>query len=256
MLVLGGGLYLWPPVSSHLDCTASVLYIVPFWVAGILAGIETACLKRYVFMSQYLSSAGRLTRLLRPGALLMAWHSLKGLFLILLLMVGSLTLDSLQRQLLLADLLLLPLLLLGISRLLRGEVRDHLNSALARLWTQWVNTLSVWITLMWVTWFTAHTDYTGLPWQEVVRFSAAEVTAGCDALAFLARIETISGALALWGAQNLFSGLERPDQVLMAWAIFTASFGVSFLVAWIYSRVLIGAWAQPWRLRSSMDRPR
>ena len=252
MLILGGGLYSWPWVSGHLDCMGSALYIIPFWVAGILAGIEAAYLRRYAFMSQYLAHAGRLVRLLRPGVLLLAWHSIKGLFLALLLMVGLLTLDSLQRQLLLADLLLLPVLLFGISRLLHGEIRDRLHPPLVRHWTQWGNALLLWIALMWVTSFTAQMNYTGLPWQEVVRFGAAEVIVGCDALAFLARIEAISAALALWAAQNLFSGLERPDQLLMAWTLFIASFGVSFLVAWIYSRVLIGAWAQPWRLRSSM----
>jgi len=156
------------------------------------------------------------------------------------------------RQLLLADLLLLPLLLFGISRLLHGEVRAQLHAPLVRHWTQWVNALVLWIALMWATSFAAHMNYTGLPWQEVVRFGAVEVTVGCDALAFLARIEAISSALALWAAQNLFSGLERPDQLLMAWTLFIASFGVSFLVAWVYSRVLIGAFAQPWHLRSSM----
>jgi len=34
----------------------------------------------------------------------------------------------------------------------------------------------------------------------------------------------------------------------VAWAVFLAAFGASFLLAWIYSRALVGVLARPWDL--------
>ncbi|CAD7846123.1 MAG: hypothetical protein [Olavius algarvensis Gamma 1 endosymbiont] len=35
----------------------------------------------------------------------------------------------------------------------------------------------------------------------------------------------------------------------MAWVVFLGSFGVSFLVAWAYSRALAGFVSRPWSIR-------
>ena len=49
-----------------------------------------------------------------------------------------------------------------------------------------------------------------------------------------------------WGAQNYLQGLEHPQQFIMAWLAFLAFFGVSFLIAWAYSRALVGVLSRPW----------
>jgi len=55
----------------------------------------------------------------------------------------------------------------------------------------------------------------------------------------------VGEALGLWAMQNLV----RPGQPLMAWVVFLGSFGVSFLVAWAYSRALAGFVSRPWSIR-------
>jgi len=254
MLVLGLGLYWWPWAASRLGCAGAALYSTPFWLAVTLAATESAYLKRYRFISHTLVRTGRLGRLFRPGLLLLLRQGVSGLFLTMLLLVGALAFAPGHRPLLLLDVLLLPLLLFAMERLLRGEIRPDILAPVVRQWAHWVNALLLWLALLGVIFFSAQMDYSGQPWQAVVRQGALEVAVGCDSLALLARLQSVSGALALWAAQNLFSGLQRPEQLLMAWTLFTAIFGVSFLVAWVYSRALVGAWARPWRVgHSRMD---
>jgi hypothetical protein len=50
-----------------------------------------------------------------------------------------------------------------------------------------------------------------------------------------------------WAAQRLFSGLDGQPLALLAWVGFVAAFGISFLVAWSWGRVLGGVVARPWR---------
>jgi hypothetical protein len=82
----------------------------------------------------------------------------------------------------------------------------------------------------------------------VVQHAASGVSVGCDALALLARIQAVAGALSSWAAQHLFVGLERPEQLLLAWSFFVAWFGVSLVLAWAFSRSLLGVSARPWRV--------
>jgi hypothetical protein len=248
MLALGLGMQAWVWASARTGCLGSALFVLPYWVSATLAAGETARFKRYAFINQYLASTGRLARLLRGGWLLVVWQGAKALFLTLLLMVSSLSLETGSRLVLLADLVLLPALLYVAGALLRGEIRAELRAPLIRHWAHWVNTLLLWFGLTVAILFSGQADYTDRPWQDVVRFGAAQPHVGCDALDVLARFQTVGEALALWAAQNLFLGLEQPQQVLFAWVVFSAAFGVSFLMAWAYSRVLVGAWAQPWRV--------
>jgi len=247
MLALGLGLYWWPDVAGRFGCAGTALYLLPFWIAATLSAAEGAFLRRYRFISYSLADDGRLGRVLRPGPLLLLRQGVGGLLLALLLLVGALALAPGQRLLLLADLVLLPLLLVALGWLLRGEIRSDILRPLVRQWAHRVNALLLWLALLLVLFHSPQMDYSGQPWQTVARQGALEVTVGCDALAVLARLQSVGGALALWAAQNLFGGLQEAEQLLMAWGLFTAAFGVSFLLAWVYSRALVGVWVGRWR---------
>jgi hypothetical protein len=245
LVVLGLGLYLWPWLADRLGCVAAALFITPYWAVATLGGMEHAILKRQAFIAQYLTPGGKLGRLLQPGLLVLSIQTGKALVLTLVLLIGYLSLPPALRLTLLLNLLFLPLLVKSVEKILVGEVKSEAFPRLVRYWCQWINALMLWPLLTLILMYSTQIDYTGMNWQAVAHHGAAQVETSCDVLAFLARIQAVSQALMLWAAQNLFAGLDNAGQIILAWTFFMAWFGVSFFIAWGYSRVLFGTLAQP-----------
>jgi len=100
-----------------------------------------------------------------------------------------------------------------------------------------------------VSYYSPHEDFRGLSWELAARTAAADVDAGCDVVAALARMDAVREALQWWAAQNFLGGLADARELMVAWVAFLGAFGVSFLVAWGYSRALMGALSRPWNVR-------
>ena len=253
MLAVWCVLLAWRWTADRLGCMGSVVFIVPLWGALMLAASEIALCRRHAFINQYLSAQGVLALILRGKTFLLFWQGFKALFFTLILLVSALLFDAKQWLVLLADILLLAMLLSVFTSLLRGEVKSSYREPLVHHWTHWVNTLLLWLVSVLVLFFSAQEDYTGMAWDEVVRYGASKVLVGCDALAVLTRISAISEALAWWAAQNILVALQQPLQVLSAWLAFIAMFGLSFLSAWAYSRALTGLLSRPWRVATGNE---
>lgn len=226
----------------------SMLFLIPLWAVLSMAASEVALFKRYAFIAQYLTPQGVLARLLKRKTLLLLWQSTKALFFTLVLLVATVLFDMPQWLVWLGDVGVMAMLVSVFAWLLRGEVKPSWRAPLARYWAHWVNTILLWVTSVLVTFYSAHENYTGMPWKEVVHFSALSVAVACDALAVLVRINAVSEALMWWSAQNFLTSWEQPTQRLMVWIAFVASFGGSFLIAWAYSRALTGVLSRPWKL--------
>lgn len=248
MLAVWGGLLLWQWTADRLGCFVSTLFLVPLWVVLTLAASEAALIKRYTFIAQYLRAEGVLARLLRRRIVLLLWQAVKTLILALVLLVGAVFLDRGQWLVLLADILLMTILVVLFTRMLNNELKPGYRAFLGRHWAHWVNALLLWFCLVLVMFHTAHENYTGMSWQEAMHLSASNVTMACDELALLGRINAVGEALMWWGAQNYLQGLEHPAQLITAWLAFLAFFGVSFLIAWAYSRALVGVLSRPWSI--------
>ena len=248
LLALWCILLAWHWTAARVECIGSALFLIPLWAALSLAASEVAIFKRYAFIAQYLRSEGVLARLLKRKTLLLAWQSTKALFFTLVLLVSTVLFDIGQWLVLLADIVVMVILVGVFAWLLRGEVKPSYRDPLARYWAHWVNTILLWIASVLVMFYSAHDNYTGMPWEEVVHFSALNNEVACDALAVLVRINAVSEALMWWSAQNFMTGWEQPAQRLLAWVAFLALFGVSFLIAWAYSRALTGVLSRPWKL--------
>lgn len=245
MFSVWAGLLGWWLLSDRMGCAGSALFLVPFWALVTLSGSEIPLLRRFSFVRHYLRPAGRLAWWLKRRLWLWVWQGAKGLVLALILLVSALSFDGVQWLALCGDVFLLATLLFLADWLLEGELNPTWGGALIRHWVHRLNTLLLWLALVGVTFFTPHEDYRGMAWEEAAEFSALEVKVGCDALAVLARISAVGGTLQWWAAQNLFGGLGDPGKVMLAWTLFVVAFGVSFLVAWSYSRALIGVMARP-----------
>ncbi|MEA3275572.1 MAG: hypothetical protein U9Q81_09865 [Pseudomonadota bacterium] len=236
----------WHVTADRLDCTAAALSLALVTALLTLSGTETAFYRRRAFVRLYLRSGGLLFRLLSRKALMLFWQAAKSLLLGLFLLIATLTLDTAQWLLLLADLLVLALVLTALSTMLEGELQEDYREPVVRHWAMRLNAVLLWLAAALLLYISPQENYSDLRWEEVVAFSAAQPTVGCDALALLARLGAVGEALALWSAQHLLGSLREPTQVLMAWAAFLAAFGASFLLAWAYSRALVGVLARPW----------
>ncbi len=247
MFAMWCGLFAWKLVADRLECIGSALFVLPLWVALTLAAIEVALFKRHAFINQYLNPKGVLIQLWRRKALLLLWQGVKALIFTLLLLVSVVLFDTVQWLVLLADIVLMVTLVGVFSWLLQREIKPLYHEPLAHHWAQWANAVLLWLISALVMFFSAHENYQEMAWEQVISFSASNVTVSCDALAVLTRLNAVSEALMWWIAQNRLSELQDPAQVLIAWLMFTAWFGVSFLIAWAYSRALTGVLSKPWR---------
>jgi hypothetical protein len=248
MLAIWCILLAWRWLARGVECIGSMLFLIPLWAVLSLAASEMALFKRYAFIAQYLKPQGVLARLLKRKTLLLLWQSTKALFFTLVLLVATVLFDMSQWLVLLADVGVMATLVSVFTWLLHGEVKPSCRTPLARYWAHWVNTILLWTTFVVVIFYSAHENYSGMPWEEVVHFSALNVAVACDALAVLVRINAVSEALMWWSAQNFLTSWEQPTQRLVVWLAFAASFGSSFLIAWSYSRALTGVLSRPWKL--------
>lgn len=256
MLLAWGLLLAWHLAADRVDCPVAAAVIA--LAAGLMAlsGAETAFYRRHAFLSHYLIHRGVLFRFLGRRSLIIIRQGIKSLLLAFVLLIGALTFDREQWLLLLADVAVLAGLVAAFSRLFSGEVKERYRLPMARHWSGRVNALLLWIAWGVLVYVTPGEDFSGMRWEEVLAHSAHESVVGCDALVALTNLTAAGEALALWFAQNQFSGLQDPDHVLAAWGIFVAAFGASFLVAWAYSRMLVGTLATPWRVwREAQQEP-
>ncbi len=257
MLALWGGLLAWSRWAPQVGCPVAALAAAPLWALLMLSGSELALARRASFVRHYLAADGRLARWLgRRLLLLLAWQALKALVLALVLLVGVLSLSPVQWLVLALDLLLFLSLVLVIDWLLAGELNPLFEGVLVRHWAHRLNALLLWLALTATLYFSAHEDYQGMGAVAVVRLSALGVSLGCDALAVLARLGAVGDGLLWWAAGRLFGELRDPTELLLAWVGFLAAFGISFLLAWAYSRALTGILSRPWhRLRAAPEAP-
>jgi hypothetical protein len=245
-LLVWGALLGWGLTADRLECTVAAVPIA--LAAGLIAlsGMEVAFYRRHAFLRHFLVPEGLLFRVLGRRVLILVRQGIKSLLLAFILLIGVLGMDWPQWLLLLVDVFMLTALLAVFSSLFSGEVREAYRLPMARHWAGRINALLLWLAWALLIYYSPQENYAGLSWEQVVAYSAHESRVGCDALAVLANLGVTGEALALWFAQNQFSGLKDPDHLLTVWVAFVATVGASFLLVWAYTRALVGALARPW----------
>ncbi len=241
-LLLGG----WVLFIEYSHCALSAALVMVIGVGIFLAGSESVLLKRHILVRAVLSRHGWLAWVLSLKTFLLLWQVLKALVLALFLAVSLFLLRWPQWGVLFADILLIGALLAMFTRLLRHEIHPLYLGPLVRIWAHRLNVVVLWLGLMLALLYSAREDYTAMSFADVVHYTAANLHIGCDALAVLSRLLVLLDAALWWAAQRIFAGIDEPQQLLLAWLAFIAAFGASFLIAWCYSRMMIGLLARPW----------
>jgi hypothetical protein len=247
-------LFAWHLNAHRLDCNLALALIGLFTLVLLLSGTETAYARRRAFLSEHLEPKGFLFRALRRNIALTGAEALKSAALALILVVGALTLAPRQWSLMFAAVLLLGLLLPRLHGVLAGQVREEYLYATARRWAMWVSTTLLLLESVFVLFFSATENFVGLRWQEVITMGAAQPDALCDGIASLARVTSAIGALGIWSVQNLGRSMNDLPQALMAAMGMVASITLSFLIAYAYSRALVGVVSRPWTMWRSVPR--
>lgn len=238
----------WQFSAAHLGCPAALALLGVFTLLILLSGAETALARRRILLRECIDSGGRLHRVLRRRYVLLAVQVLKSGGLAVFLCVSVLGFTVRQWSLLFADVLLMGLLLPRFYLVFKDQVREDYRYAMARRWAVRVSTLLLWSEAMVVLLFSATQDYMGLRWQEVITYAGSAPEVRCGALRDLSVLSAAVEALGHWSVQNLARSLQDLPQALMAFVSLLASAGFALILAYAYSRALIGAVARPWAM--------
>jgi hypothetical protein len=248
-------LLVWYLKAYCTNCIWTLAIVLAIAALVFVSGTELRLAKRRVFLVECLEARSVVFRWLQRRYVLLAVELVKSALLALLLMVSTLDFAPRHWSLLFADVLLLGLLVPRFYGLLAGQVRDEYRFVAARRGAIWVSTLLLWLESTLVLIFANGQTFVGLRWQEVVTYGAADIDVRCAPIAAVAAILSAVDALGLWSVQNLARNLQDLPQTLMASLGLAVSVGLSFVLAYAYSRALIGAIGRPWTMWRIAPRP-
>ena len=245
----------WSLSAQHIGDLGNLLFLLVIAVPLAMSGAEAAFYRRHAFRNEYLIQPSWLHRLMGLEPLILGLEIVKALLLAVLLMIGTVALSVREWALLLLDVLLLSLLMPRMPALLHSSVKRTYLYAMSRRWAIWFSTLLLWGESLLALVLTDSDDYRDLSWDDVVAYTMGSGTAtdATGLVALMRRIDAGAEGLASWSSHQLFHGATVDlAQTLVATMTLAAVCGLWFLLAWAYSRALIGALARVmeiWRPR-------
>lgn len=241
-------LLVWYLTAYRVDCFVALGLLALLTLILFVSGTEIALKRRRVFLTECMEPQSFLFRLFRRRYLLFAFQLLTSAALALLLMVSTLDFAPRHWSLIFANVLLLGLLLPRFNAILTGQVREEYRFVTSRRWALWVSTTLLSIEALIVFLFADGRNFMGLRWQEVITYGASDCDVLCAPVASIAAILSALDALGQWSVQNLARSLHDLPQALIASMSIAASIGLLFLLAYAYSRALIGMVGRPWTM--------
>jgi hypothetical protein len=247
-------------LAWHLGARAaggfgSLFFLLLIALPLAMSGAEAALYKRHAFRRACLSGDSWLYRLTGLVPLILAVEAAKALALAALLMAATLSLQPREWALLAVDVLVLALLMPRLPGLLHDAVNATYLYALSRRLAVWFSTLLLWLESLLVLVLANSDDYRGLSWSQALAYSTAPTAATDDRslISVLVRIDAGVNGAGSWAGYRLFHGCDDPAQAMLALLVMGAVVALWFVVAWAYSRALVGALSRPlaiWRPRA------
>jgi len=258
MLAVWLVLVIWSAVAQQVGIAGNLAFLLIISVPVAMSGAERSFCRRHALRAEYLRQGGWLYRLMGNEALVFAVEGVAALLLVAILMIGAVALTIREWSLLLLDVFVLALLMPRVPGLLHDSVKPVYLYALSRRWAVWFSTLLLWLEAMLVLLLGSNDDYRGLTWDQAVAYATAPMAeSGSNALAStMLRIDAGADGLACWAAYRLLHGSGGLAQALEAALALAAVSAFWFLLAWGYSRALVGATARPlaiWRPRRGQE---
>lgn len=274
-------LVLWQWSAVRVGPLGNLAFVLVVSVPLAMSGIEAAFYRRHAFREQYLLPGSALFRLTSRAPLLVLTEVAKALALGLVLMAGTLSFGLREWMLLLLMVLVLSFLMPRLPGLLRDSVRPVYLYPMARRWAVWVCALMLWGEAVLMLALVDDSTYRGLAWAEVVGYTQTLPTRpGAEGLvAWMQRLDAGAQGAAVWARDLLVHGGARAAagptagatagdtgagvcgtmvgfaDTLIAWLVLPAVAMLWFLIAWAFSRALVGVTARPRAIWAPRDRP-
>ena len=198
--------------------------LLPLWaVAGCLiftSSLETARLRRRVWLEQYLLPASLWHRWLRGGWLMACWHMLGAAMLALFMLVNLWQMHGLLWLLLAVHLPLLWLSERYLTSRLRGHVQARHAAALRRRLLVPLNALMLLVGYVLVSLLLAQPDLRGMSWADAITLHMHPSPSQTPLLAFADRAHQILELTVQWAMQNTWGDSDRSGVLgLLAWSL-------------------------------------
>lgn len=247
MLAVAFALLAWTRLAPGLTCGLSMLFALLLAVPISMSGIESALYHRRAFTREYLIAGRWLDEMFHHRYSVLVWETAKALVLAMILLAAGPFLDVREWAFLFAFVLVMTGLMPRVYALLDGVVKEDYHYVLARRSLIWVSTMLLWLQSQMAIWFSDGRAFIGLRWQEVVSYGSQYPETECDLFTAIGRLIVIISDLSNWAVQNM-TRIGEPAQAVVAWGFYVAGAALSMIVAWAFSRALIGVLARPVRL--------
>jgi len=245
----------WGLSAPQIGDLGNVLFLILISVPLSMSGAEAAFYRRHAFRNEYLIQPSWLHRLMGLEPLILGIEIVKALLLALLLMIGTVALSAREWALLLLDVLVLSLLMPRMPALLYSSVKPTYLYAMSRRWAIWFSTLLLWGESVLALALTRCDDYRALSWEDAVAYSAGPDTTpdATGVVAIMRRIDSGAEGLASWSSHQLLhaSSVDLAQTIVATMTLISVLL-MWFLLAWAYSRALVGTLARVmaiWRPR-------
>lgn len=221
---------------------------LPVWAAAswlILAGsLESARLRRRVWLDQYLLAGSTWHRLLRGGVLMTAWHLLLAALLALFMLARLLHASFWLWLILLTQVVVVWLL----GRWLEGRMRSHVKPsvlpAVTRRLLVPLAMLPLLILYLLLSLGLSQPDMTGIGWSEAVSHHLPAAQSAMALLAICERAYLLADLTLQWALQNTLGNVsDNGALALLGWSLLLLG-GAAFAWAWVRMLVGVGALRQ------------
>lgn len=223
---------------------------LPFWAATswlILTGsLESARLRRRVWLDQYLLADSGWHRLLRGGLLMTAWHLLIASMLALFMLARLLHANGWLWLILLAQVPVLWLLGSWLNLRLRGHLKPDVRAAIVRRLSVPLAMLPLLVCYLLVSLGMSQPDMTGIGWGEAVGRYLPAAQSSMALLALFERAYLLLDLTLQWALQNTLGSVEDSGALaLLAWSLLLLG-GAAFAWAWVRMLVGVSALVSQW----------
>lgn len=230
-------LFAWPQLPDpYLGWAMLPLWAMAGWLI-FASTLETARLRRRVWLEQYLLPASVWHRWLRGGLLMGIWHMLVSALLALFMLVNLWQLDAALWLLLAAHLPLLWLSNNYLARRLGGHIQARFVAALQRRLLVPLNALVLLLAYVLISLLLSQPDMRGMNWADAITVHMQASESRMPLLAFSDRARQILELTMQWAMQNTWGDADQSGLLgLLAWSLLLLA-GGAFIWAWIRMQV-------------------
>lgn len=241
MLVPATGLLLWTLTPEPAQ---SVLFL-PVWIASscliFSASLESARLRRRVWLDQYLLVGSPWHRLLRGGLPMIIWHLLIACLLALFMLARLLHLNGWLSLLLVVQIPLIWSLQRWLDARLQAHVRDAVRPAVCRRLLVPLIMLPLLTCYLAVSLWLSQPDMVSVSWAEAISRHLPEAHSAIGFLALCERTYLLLDLTLQWAMQNALGSRDETGALaILAWSLLLVG-GAAFTLAWVRMLVGVGA---------------